>query len=102
MKHEIQTILNDLFTIRNDNKLDITDEVLFSETIKIYLSQYIQSNKEKNIKAVQEKPQEKPASEKQIKYVEKLGRIFGFEVPNNLTGLEAHALIEKYRGQNTI
>lgn len=100
MKQEIQNILNDLLSIRKDNNLKIEDSILFSETIKIYISQYIQSSKEKNIKAVQEKPKaEKPATPGQLKYVNSLSLIHGFPMPKELTGMEAHAIIEKYKGE---
>ena len=91
----IKQIATQLIQIAKELKLnDLSQDCLFSESIKLYLSEKIQENKEKNINSFKkEKTEEKDRpTEKQINFLKR------FKISNidKLNKAEATKIIKEY------
>ena len=91
----IKQIVKQLIDIAKQfNLSDLSQDCLFENSIKIYLSEVIQENKQNNIKAYQNKPESKPVdkpSEKQIDLLKK----FKIKDIDKLTKQDATQLIKQ-------
>ena len=91
----IKQIAKQLIEIAKQLNLnDLSQDCLFENSIKIYLSEIIQENKQSNIKAYQNKPDSRPEnkpSEKQIDLLKK----FKVKDIDKLTKQEATQLIKQ-------
>jgi len=100
---KVQEILNKLIEIRRNSELDISDNCLFENAVKIYLSNKIQGFKEKNISNYKsaivdtQKPETKHimATDKQVNYLIRLG--FSGNI-DSLTKEEARVIISEMKG----
>ena len=94
---ELNNILKSLQEITSENGLvNLTDDCLFEQTIKIYLSEKIQESKKENIKEMK-KPKEPSATDKQLYVLRKLK----IDIPESLTKLEASKIINENLKQKT-
>ena len=100
MSMQLKDIIKALKITRTEETLKVTDEVLFEQAVKIYLSEKINESKKENIKAINNKKEFKemfgqnknPATQKQIDLLYKLD--VGFDA-KKITKQEAKELIRK-------
>ena len=94
---ELNNILKGLQEITSENALvNLTDDCLFEQSVKIYLSEKIQESKKQNIKEMK-KPAEAIATDKQLYVLKKLQVPF----PEGLSKLEASKIINENLKQKT-
>lgn len=89
----LKEIINYLQETISITALKVSDESIFEQAVKIYISNKIGEQKKENIKQIKEKPKE-PASKKQLYLLNKLG----YQGKTDLTKQEAYILIKEIKG----
>ena len=96
----MEKIINSLKEIIRITSLKVSDQVILEQSVKIYLSNLIQSGKEKNIQSMKEDVNKaigiESPTDKQINFLKKSG--YNGTMPK--TKLEAKELISRYINDN--
>lgn len=107
MLEKLKQIIEEIKNIRNETKIRLSDNVLFENATKIFLSDRIQDFKKENIKEIKDKKTlekksiEELITSKQAEFLKKLGYEGKIDT---LTKNEAKQLIKEYienqKGEN--
>lgn len=93
MENSLDKIINNLKQVIEITGIEVNENVLFEQSVKMYLSNQIQSSKEKNIATMKSNsPKEEMPTEKQIAFLKK--NKYKGELPK--TKEEAKKIISDY------
>lgn len=96
MKDKLTNILNELSEVIKATGIDVTQDIIFSKAIDIFIAESIEVNKDRRTAQINssENPDRKVASYKQTKFLENLGYKGD---TSKLTSLEASQLIKELK-----
>ena len=91
----LRNIIRELKGLREEEKLDIDDNTLFQESVRIFNTRYIQDNKKQfysdiNPREFKERPKEEPATEKQVLLLKRMKKY-----KEGITKKEAYSIISE-------
>lgn len=90
---KLKEIIEELKEIRTETKTKVSDEILFENAVKLFISKKISEDR-KESKLDNELPNSKqPATKKQLWRLKQLK----IEIPKDITKFEASKLIDKYK-----
>ncbi len=89
---DLKDIIIALKQLRTEEKLKVSDEILFQESVRIFNTRFIQDNRQGNYSKKELGKSSPPATQKQLELLYKLDVDFNAE---NITKQEAKELIKK-------